>query len=421
MILPKNGRIVIVDDSIDDTIDFMEIFSREGISFSYFNGSVETLPESGNAILGTFLMLLDLELDGSAVGNDATQASQVISVIERILGNAAKNFSVIIVAWSKSLTILNELKPRMISAGINPLALFEMDKLSCKNEEGRFDIELIRAALKEKMSEIPAVNLMYYWDNLAGQAAASVYTSILTLDPTTPQEKNKQLNAYFEELAKAYKGKGVTENDSCATINMLNFFLSNEIGRLNCDPIKLDISSENKAIINTEHYASINARINILPTASPLSCGSIHINPCEELRLNDSDIFNNNENAKRHDVYAYENMRPIICEVSTICDQAQDRKQLNRFIPGLIVSAALEKYFKKNADYLYISCLLRHANVLDEKPFYIVLDFRRFFSIKEFEETPDLLFQISETLLMHIQNRLGRHISNPGVVFANHK
>jgi hypothetical protein len=73
MILPRNGRIVIVDDSMDDIKDFIEIFSKDGLSFSYFNGSIDTLPNA--PLADTFLMFLDLELDGSAIGNDATQIS----------------------------------------------------------------------------------------------------------------------------------------------------------------------------------------------------------------------------------------------------------------------------------------------------------------------------------------------------------
>jgi hypothetical protein len=420
MILPKNGRIVIVDDEMSDIKDFMEIFSKDGLSFSYFNGSVETLPN--NPLTDTFLVFLDLELDGSAKGNDVTQASQVVSVLERILGDSAKDYSVVIVVWSKSLTILKELKPRMDTAGIKPLVLFEMNKLSCKTEDGHFSLSLIRETLETKMSELPAINLLYFWDNLAGQAAANVYKTILPSRFSPTAETNKLLNTYFEELAKAYKGKEVKAEDSYATINMLNVFLQSEIGRHKCDSLKLDISPENKVAINLEYYAEINARINTAPVPLPLSCGSIHVNPINDIKVNGFDIFEDKVAAKKQAKQEYKRMMQIICEVSTVCDQALDRNLLYRFVPGLLVPSTLENYFKKNADYLYISCLLCNEAVFENSPFYIVLDFRQFFTDKKdkFETVPDLLFQINENLLMHIQNRLGRHVSNPGVVYANH-
>ncbi|QHQ62925.1 hypothetical protein Ana3638_20850 [Anaerocolumna sedimenticola] len=422
MILPKNGRIVIIDDEMDNIKEFMEIFSMEGVSFSYFSGSYETLPDPDKPLTDTFLVLLDLELDGSSRGDDATQASQVINVLDKVLGPSAKDRSVIIVAWSKSLNILKELKPRMSLVNMSPLAFLEMDKLSCKKEDGHFDIELIKKTIEEKMAEIPSINLMYFWDNLAGQAAAKVYKSILSSsNVVTITDLNKRLNTYYEELAKAYVGKGVTQNHSYATINMLNVLLANEIGKSDSSSISLDISRDNRTILDLIDYAKINSSINLISQPKALSCGSVHINPDTELKVTGFDIFKKKDEAKQEFENEYNNMISIICEVSTLCDQAQDRRLLMRFCPGLLVPSVLDRHFKQYADYLYISCLLYDKNIFNGKPFYLVLDFRKFFTVKNFENQPNLLFQLNENLLMHLQNRLGRQISNPGLIFADHK
>jgi hypothetical protein len=52
----------------------------------------------------------------------------------------------------------------------------------------------------------------------------------------------------------------------------------------------------------------------------------------------------------------------------------------------------------------------------------VSLDFRKFFTCsipKEVTEFPKLLFQINENMLMHIQNRLGRYVSNPGILLVD--
>jgi len=418
MILPRNGRIVIIDDNMEDVKELMQVFSMDRISFSYFIGDIETLPQE--PLSDTFLVLLDLELDGSAKGNDATQASQVISVLQRILGPSFSDFSVIIIAWSNALNILRELKPRMVMAQMNPLAFFEIDKPSCK-ETGHFKLDLIKAAVEAKMAELPSLDLLFFWDNLVGQATVDVYKNILPGNYlTTPADLNKRLNSYYEELAKAYIGKSVTPDHSHSTINILNALLSNEIGKFSCDTIKLELSQENKAPLMLSDYAHINSCINTVPQPHPLSCGSVHNNPFSNIKVTGFDIFQNKKEAKASDKKSYDKMQQIICEVSTLCDQAQGRKHFLRFAPGLLVPSTLGHHIKQNTEYLYKSCLLQSIDVFDGEPFHIVLDFRRFFTVEKFETEPQLLFQLSETLLMHIQNKLGRQISNPGVVFADH-
>ena len=82
MIIPKQGRVVIVDNEIDDVKSLMAALSKEGISFTYFNGGVDTLPET--PLNGVKVVFFDLELEGSA-GNDRTKASQDVEVLKKIL------------------------------------------------------------------------------------------------------------------------------------------------------------------------------------------------------------------------------------------------------------------------------------------------------------------------------------------------
>lgn len=415
MILPRNGRIVIVDDSMEDIKDFMEIFSKEGLSFSYFNGSVDTLPDA--PLADTFLMFLDLELDGSAIGDDATQASQVISVIERILGDSAKDYSVVIIAWSKSLTILKELKPRMAAAGISPLAFFEMDKPACKTE-GHFDINLIKAALEEKMSGIPAINLLYYWDNLAGKAAIDVYKKILPGKYFADSDLNIRLNTIYKELAAAAKGANVTSSDTYSTVSLLNSVLANEIGKYTT--ISFDLDVQNTTVLNVEDRGNINRSINMVTPANGFSPGCIIPNNIATTQFDLSDVIQSLDKAQEMTPHLLEEVQQVLCEVTPLCDHAQKRACFHRLIPGVLLPTTVQKKWLKAAEFHYITPIYYVPGVFNDKPFYIVFDLRRLCTIDFYPDgrQPDVMFKFGETLLMHLQNRLGRQVSNPGIVYV---
>lgn len=44
MTIPSSGRVVIVDDKIEEISTLMDALSQSGIGFTYFNGVVDKLP-----------------------------------------------------------------------------------------------------------------------------------------------------------------------------------------------------------------------------------------------------------------------------------------------------------------------------------------------------------------------------------------
>lgn len=422
MIIPNSGRVAIIDDQRDDVSSLFEALSKEGISFIYFSGLLESLPPK--PIDGISYMFLDLELDGTAT-SDKTRASHDIHVILKILGENAKNGTVIIITWSQALGILEELEPMMEANGIIPLALLKIAKSECK-ENGLFNIEKIKEQINEKLTSIPSIELLEFWDNLVQQASNDVYRKIISLDMKLRFDiLNKHINSIYYELAKASLGKdNVTKESSYAVLNVLNMILANRISNMphnNDSCIKLNIID--KIELNTNILAEMNSIISFnFPPYSHIP-GNIYENEDEKEynKVFMSDIFGSKRESdiEEDDELYYTH---IYCEISTLCDCAQNRDKQRRFIPGLAVSEELRKTIKK-ADAIYITeSKFKTSNFFNDNIFYLVFDLRMLFTVKIEDFTDkEPVFQLNDSLLMHIQNRMGRNISNPGILSLRQK
>lgn len=226
MIIPSGGRVVIVDDKIEEIGTLMTVLSKEGIGFTYFDGSIDSLPIS--PLQGTIFMFLDLELD-KALTDDKSKASQDINVMKHILGANAFIKSVVLIVWSGAMSILRELKTLMSDEGVNPLVLIEINKADCK-EDGEFILQKIDDQINQHLAEIPSFSLLTFWDNIVGQAAMEVYKNSIVCDSNILSDINIHIDSLYFELAKAQLGKdNVTKESSISVLNVFNMILANKI------------------------------------------------------------------------------------------------------------------------------------------------------------------------------------------------
>ena len=66
--LPINGRIVIIDNSIKQALPLMKEFGKLRLSYSYYDGTPENLPQEGSSV-DVRLVFLDINLiDDSEIG-----------------------------------------------------------------------------------------------------------------------------------------------------------------------------------------------------------------------------------------------------------------------------------------------------------------------------------------------------------------
>ncbi|GEM_PF-4336740 len=421
MIIPSYGRVVIVDDKIEEIKSLMTALSKHGISYTYFDGQFENLPSS--PLKGTTFMFLDLELDNNSLIDNRTKASQDINVINHILGENASNRSVVIIVWSGYLNILTELKSMMPQAKVSPLALLEINKADCK-ENGEFRLDKVESEIEKQLSRIRSLDLLTQWDNLVGQASNNVYKKILPSEYLEQSELNKYLNTIYYNLAVAQLGKKDLDKDKAyAAINILNSILANEISSVSNNgacPVELDL--ENTNVLGLEELGRLNAGINMVSSPNCTQPGCVFENDFTVEKVNGFDIFKNKDEAKAKYKNEYGKMKNICCEVTPLCDFVQKRAVYHRLVSGLVVPTVFINDIKEKSDYLYKSPVFYVDGFFDNAPFFLMLDLRHFFTIPSNGlDGKKPLFQLADPLIMHIQNRLGRQVSNPGITFIDNK
>lgn len=430
MNVPTGGRVVIVDDKIAEIETLMRALSQNGVAFTYFDGNVEDLPSK--PLKQIAYMFLDLELDKDGMLDDKTKAAQDVNVIRKILGNNNFIRSVVIIVWSGALSILHELQSLMGIEGIKPLALLQINKVDCKSEEtGDFIFEKVVQQIQTELSKIPSLSLLTMWDNFVGMASRNIYGKMLPYDVLSPTYVNKHLNSIYKQLAIASLGeKRVTARDAdtdqmLAVIDILSSILSNNVSNIcRSEELRAEIDLKDVVSLESTDRAQINAGINIItPSCDATIPGCIFANKENELteeKVNGFDIFENKEDVKRKNRSEYESMLSVCCEVTPLCDYAQKRYFCHRIVSGLIVPATLSGAVKKKAEYLYKSPIFLLRGFFEDKPFFIEFDFRRLSTlpIKKLKDI-EPLFQLGDPVIMHLQNRLGRQVSNPGITFID--
>lgn len=82
--LPINGRIVIIDNSIKQALPLMKEFGKLRLSYSYYDGTPENLPQEGSSV-DVRLVFLDINLIDDSVHPVQQLYSMVYAVMNRLI------------------------------------------------------------------------------------------------------------------------------------------------------------------------------------------------------------------------------------------------------------------------------------------------------------------------------------------------
>ncbi len=104
--LPINGRIVIIDNSIEQALPLMKEFGKLRLSYSYYDGTPENLPQEGSNV-DVRLVFLDINLIDDSVHPVQQLYSMVYAVMNRLIGES--NFPYMLVCWSRNTDEYNQI------------------------------------------------------------------------------------------------------------------------------------------------------------------------------------------------------------------------------------------------------------------------------------------------------------------------
>ena len=123
MLFPRCGKVLVIDDQVEEAVPLLNLLGKKGVSTMYYSGNLSELPESPfNEIR---LVFCDLKF------NVATDSKSVVSNVFSILKSliSEENGPYILLVWSAhGADYLQELQKILETAKIKPEFILQLDK-----------------------------------------------------------------------------------------------------------------------------------------------------------------------------------------------------------------------------------------------------------------------------------------------------
>lgn len=445
--LPLNGRVVIVDDQIEQALPIMNELGKRGIAYTYYNGDMENLPEEGthNDIR---LLFLDINLIDNAVHDIKKLYPKIYAVINRIIGK--NSFPYVLVCWSR-----NEEEYDAIVRKLNddfekrkPICSIQLNKSDFFSMTGKktddFD-EKIESLFNDISSKIEIhVNFsnILKWENHVHTATSGALNECLSC---IDSDWDKMANWIFTKWSIAYSGKNfdnLTQPEKLkSAFHTLNQILFESIE----EEVSRNVSQNSEFITDTNTNDDLllnkfneHLLFSYVET-KPKEPGRVVITKEDYSDFNESlcfainrqaevpeDIYkgcsNEKDKAKARDRFFKKEVRDKIREswdlfklvINPVCDFAQNKIKVSRTIPGIFINATFYKYINKSSDAIFVSPKFYHSGKKSE--YFFILDFRYFSSEKNDEGESST--KLKQLVLAEVLSKLSRHINRQGILFV---
>lgn len=472
MLLPNNGKVVIIDDKIDQVSKLMQVLSQQKVPFTYFqdeNG--EDLPDS--PLKNVRIVFLDLMLQADIAGlPEKSIISTALSRLTAVIGE--ENGPYFLFVWSTEYDrYSNALMKEINSDGFKEYKPFSVIPLA-KSQLNKYGVEVIFKALTEAINEMDSLKIFLLWESLINNSVGEITNNLTTIIHRDGNWNQNTKNLLFR-LASAYLGKRVDENGdeakiagACSTLNQTLL-----------DQIEMNISScnlnglsgiiernENESLgfvskINTQLHFSNQIQDNKMPGCvyATLRSMSIHIENAEEAYINHieslpakikdnpviiekkggrhkkelqllidekkakmsafNSIISESLEKEFRDVF-FELIREksiyIELNISPQCDHVQKKMKMSRLLPGILIPSEFCGKINKNADYSYLSNFSFNYKDIS---YSFLFDYRYMYSVIPLSIKCSPIFRIKENLLNELQVKLSSHINRLGVLYMS--
>lgn len=458
MKLPRNGKVVIIDDKISEVATLMTALSSEAIPFTYYQDEMgKDLPS--HPLKNIRLVFLDLELqtDISTLNSKDIIGSAIIR-LRKILGK--ENGPYILAIWSTRYdeygdAFFKELNNKR-NLYIQPITKVVLEKSKIKDA-----FSDIKSAINSEIDANNSLKTLLVWESIINESAGEI-TNDFVVVANADEKVNYRLNVLLHKLACAHFGEQIKNVDGKEQVrgcySILNNTLSDRIDQnirnhnqgdlfndMSEDILKEDSLFASK-INNMLHLVKDNTVESICPGSMALPLETIK---STEFSLSDSETlrtylkydffteryeslirgaFEYNENQLIEDIIK-DSGYYVELNVTPPCDYAQDKMVLCRILPGILFSIdeMYPKIKKGQGKLEYIRKFLKHADYLfqsdfsieiNNKRYMLILDFRYLYGLsKERVNKVKSHYRIKDKLLNDIQVKLSGHVNRVGLLY----
>jgi hypothetical protein len=413
MNIPENGRVVVIDDIIEEGLPLVISLAKQNIPVIYFSGKKEELPVK--PLTGIRVVFLDIVLgtDGQSPKTQIAAASRIFkSIID------ANNGPYLLIAWTKHDEHIDNIKNELSDRP--PSCFLDLEKSKCKNEDGSFSLAKIEKKIRRELRKIKSFHLFTLWENILHQAAGETvndFSSFYSID----DKWDRNISSVFFHLAKAYAGKKsetmihreIVKN---ALLTLNGAFIDSVENRMKNNLIT--ITSIDRSAIQPQIQARINNKLLLflnkdIKGSQP---GNIYrVTNRFGTKVDLTELFEDGKLSiyqEKDDLIS--KIRYVFLEVSPVCDYAQDKLRVHRCLPGVVWPQDHCRKIKKKAEFIYTTPLFE----IDGKLSKLVFDLRYLMAIPIAElSSRKAVFRIRHDMLVDIQSHIARHINRPGIIF----
>ena len=425
-----NGRIVIVDDKLNEAEPLIRIFSKKRIPINYYSGERSSdFPDNPNE---NKIRVLFLDLN---IIESQREIKSVISTLDPIIRAIVPENPnpYLLVIWSKKNNEYAEALETHIEANIPdriPAKVIFLHKGDYFDYiDGMYQpqtdcIEKIEQKLNEELSKISLLRNLIVWENIVHQKATETISEFSSFYPIN-ESWDKNSKGLIYRLAKAIVGVdeiSSTNNElklAKAFINVNAFLfdkLESEIENFKLGVIEDIPNKDEDALISSNIQSRINSTLHISQRPLPASSfeqGNVYQIPDEDScirRITWDNLFSPPNPAKMSELRAT-NPLLIQLDITPVCDYSQDKRYV-RLIYGLLINPLFVKHFKSS---FYYKTPVMH--IMNEER-CMVFDFRYIKTLSKpflIQRGIAPLIKLRREICTDIQSQLANQINRPGI------
>lgn len=419
--LPNNGRIIIIDDKIEQALPLINFLSKSNHSYKYFDGTVENLPNVDCGFDDIRLIFLDINLQDDK-RPERNHFAQLKSVLNRIIYKVSQPY--LLVAWTRHPEELEQLDEYVFDStlGMNlkkPIAIISANKLDHIDIHGVStggDSDSISDVLLDQLKKYPELLSLLLWESEIHKATNEMIFNFFPSfnDYNEWSKKTRNMLKLFSwasigERHHESSSNHVKLNSAFEVINQVfmdtfenNFYSIEKDLDFPEDLASYTLSTD----LNTKLLLDFNPKENRYP-------GTVSLSDDKKVDLK---VFTNStkEAQIRKIEVALESAKNIKICLDPLCDYVNKKVVYSKHVLGLLLEASHVKLIDSKSEAVYISPVFSYENT----DYILVLDFRFLFTTETTETTEtDVLFRIRAQVFSEIQSKLARHVSRQAILY----
>lgn len=471
MVFPRCGKVLVIDDQIEEAMPLLNLLGKKGIPAVYYSGNLSELPESPFDEIR--LVFCDLKYNAAPDGKSI--ASNVLSILKALISE--QNGPYILLVWSAhGADYLGELQKTLEATEIKPEFILQLDKgefFVLKDNGAHFDeiidsvseldldptdenrvkklieektcslrnskrellpeaLENIERKLSEELKKANLFHLFVLWENTIAMSAIETVNSIYEAIPDTIPA-NKKLRAMLFYLAHYRLEKQLEGADEevkfRAAMDSLNelfsYFFFEKAHNLSLEQVELDRIQDIQEIKDLSD-AKFNQWKMLTSGNKGHHPGNIYRDPEKCFQFHGLIAVDAFKKAKEYQAIVDElgsnaNIEYILVDISSDCDIAQKKIFVSRVVPGVMIPTEditryrTEKKIKHQSgepDYIFSLSPVE----FNKKSWYIAFNVNQMFAL-QMDKLVDanLMYALTGSYIISLKQTSASCVSKHGI------